>query len=155
MERQGNNLGLSILGALLAAVVGGAIWAIIAIVSDYEIGIVAWGIGGLAGYLVYQFAKGSITALHQIIAVVGSIFGIILGKYFILGYFYNYESVSGMFQSDTMSVFADEFTVLFSGMDFVFILLAVVTAWQLPVQLMQKAVQKRPVIESPTESAAE
>jgi hypothetical protein len=150
MESTRNNLVLPIIGALLAAVVGGIVWAVIAVVTDYEIGIVAWAIGGAAGFLVSFFAKGNVTSVHQIIAVIGSLIGIILGKYFILGYYYDY-SISGIFNSETFSLFFSNFSVLFSGMDLVFVLLAVATAWQLPAKLAPK----EPVSEKSVESAAE
>jgi hypothetical protein len=150
MESTRNNLGLPIVGALLAAIIGGVVWAAIAIVTEYELGIVAWAIGGAAGYLVSYFAKGYNTTAHQVIAVVGGLIGIILGKYFILGYYLE-ESISGIFNSDVMPLFIDNITVLFSGIDIVFVLLAVATAWQLPARLAQK----NPVQDETPQSAAE
>lgn len=134
---ESKNYGLPILGALLAAIVGGVVWALIAIITEYEIGIVAWAIGGLTGYIVFYLAKGSVTSLHQVIAVIGSLIGILLGKYFILGYYYE-NSISGIFNSEVIMHFGDNISVLFGGMDIVFVLLAVVTAWQLPAQLGSK-----------------
>lgn len=154
MENEGKNLSLPIVGALLAAIIGGAIWAGIAIVSDYEIGIVAWAIGGLSGYLVYYLSKGEVAVSHQVIAVVGSLIGILLGKYFILGYYIN-DSISGIFQGESISLFVDNISVLFGGMDIIFVLLAVATAWQLPAQLSQKSRSKNPTSEPAQESAAE
>ena len=48
----------AVIGGVLAAVIGGLIWAAIAITTGYEIGYVAWAIGGLAGIGVVLFAKG-------------------------------------------------------------------------------------------------
>jgi hypothetical protein len=61
---ESKNLGLPILGAIVAAVVGGVVWALIAIITDYEIGFVAWAIGGLTAYAVFYFSKGNITSVH-------------------------------------------------------------------------------------------
>jgi hypothetical protein len=150
MQSTSNKMGLPIVGALLAAVIGGVVWAAIAIVSDYEIGIVAWAIGGAAGYLVAHFAKDNITSVHQIIAVVGSLIGIILGKYFIIGYYYE-ESISGIFNSEVITLFVDNLSISFSGMDIVFVLLAVATAWQLPARLGQKRSEEEQTVRASAE----
>lgn len=48
----------AIAGGILAALVGGLVWGLIVIVTDYEVGFVAWGIGFLAGIAVVRFAGG-------------------------------------------------------------------------------------------------
>ncbi len=128
---QENKIGLSILYALLGALIGGIIWGLIAVLFDYELGLVAWAIGGLTGYAVVLAAKGSVTQSHQIIAVITSLIGIILGKYFSFGYWFN-EGFEGMFDSMTFAYFRAYFFDLFGGMDIVFVLLAIITAWQIP-----------------------
>lgn len=126
-----NKIGLPILYALLGAFIGGIVWGLIAVLFDYELGLVAWAIGGLTGYAVVFAAKGSVTQLHQIIAVVTSLIGIILGKYFSFAYWFN-EGFQGMFDFLTFDYFGGYFFDLFGGMDIVFVLLAIVTAWQIP-----------------------
>ncbi|MDR0270442.1 hypothetical protein [Paenibacillus sp.] len=135
---EGNKIVLPILGALLAAVVGGAAWAAIVALTNYELGIVAWAVGGLAGFTVAKLANKQISAAHQVIAVIASLIGILLGKYFTVGYLYT-ESISGIFDSEVMTVFKENFSELFKAMDIVFIVLAVATAWQLPRKLANKA----------------
>ncbi|MDQ0091997.1 steroid 5-alpha reductase family enzyme [Paenibacillus anaericanus] len=134
-----NKIGMSVIGALLAAIVGGAVWALIAITTEYELGIIAWAIGGLAGYAVSYFAGKRTSVTIQLIAVIASVLGILLGKYFIVAYFYNYESFNGMFSSEVFSFFKETFVELFEIMDLVFVAFAVVTAWQLPNKLANKA----------------
>ena len=133
-----NKIGMPMIGALLAAIVGGAVWALIAIVTEYELGIIAWGIGGLAGYAVSYFAGKKTSTTLQVIAVIASILGILLGKYFIIGYIF-YESLSGIFSSEVFTFFTANFMELFEIMDLVFVAFAVVTAWQLPNKLANKA----------------
>lgn len=128
---QENKIGLPILYALLGALIGGGIWGLIAVLFDYELGLVALAIGGLTGYAVVFGAKDSVTPLHQIIAVITSLIGIILGKYFSFGYWFN-EGFEGMFDSFTFAYFREYFFDLFGVMDIVFILLAIVAAWQIP-----------------------
>jgi len=138
MKLESNKIVLPVLGALLAAVVGGAAWAAIVALTDYELGIVAWAVGGLAGFAVAKLANKQITAVHQVIAVIASLIGILLGKYFTVGYLYT-ESISGIFQSEVMTIFQENLSSLFSTMDIVFTALAVVTAWQLPKKLANQA----------------
>jgi fucose permease len=139
-----NKIVLPILGALLAAIIGGAIWAVIAVVTDYELGLIAWGIGGLAGYAVVLFSNRQTSQIHQIIAVIASLIGILLGKYFIFSYIIN-DGFEGVFNSEIINLFKDNISDFFGGMDIVFVLFAVVTAWKLPSQMSNQ------VIQSPTQ----
>ncbi|MNE36302.1 hypothetical protein D3C80_1301080 [compost metagenome] len=82
-----------------------------------------------------------ITPVHQIVAVLASLIGVLLGKYFTFSYFVNL-GYSGMFESVTFSAFTENFTLMFGAMDIVFVLLAVVTAWQLPVKLAANKANK-------------
>lgn len=128
---QENKVGLPILYALIGALIGGIIWGLIVVLFDYELGLVALAIGGLTGYAVVFATNKSVNQSHQIIAVITSLIGIVLGKYFAFGYFFN-EGFEGMFDSVTFSFFTEFFFDLFGFMDIVFILLAVITAWQIP-----------------------
>lgn len=142
---QNSKIVLPVLGALLAAIIGGVIWALIAVLTEYEIGLVAWAIGGLTGYAVFIFANKQTNQIHQIIAVVASLIGIVLGKFFMISYFLN-DGFDGMFSSYSFTVFQDEFTNLFAGMDIVFVVLAVVTSWQLPSKMSnRKAASEQPI----------
>jgi len=134
---ENNKIVLPIIGALLAAVIGGAIWAVIVVLTDYEIGLVAWAIGGLAGYLVAVFASRRTNQVHQVIAVIGSLLGILLGKFFMFSYVVN-DGFNGMFESEIITLFKENFTEFFGGMDIVFVVLAVLTAWQLPARLSSR-----------------
>lgn len=128
---QETKVGLSIIYALLGALFGGIIWALAAILFDYELGLIALAIGGLTGYAVVFAAKDSVTNSHQIIAVITSLIGIILGKYFSFGYFFS-GGFEGIFNSITFAYFRTYFLDLFGGMDIIFVLLAIITAWQIP-----------------------
>lgn len=127
---------MPVLAALLAAIIGGVVWALIVVVTEYEVGIVAWAIGGLAA-LAVSFSAKKITPVHQIIAVVASLLGILLGKYFVYGYYLigETEGIMSMFHMEVIRMFPQFFSALFGGMDIIFVLLAIVTAWQLPVKL--------------------
>jgi hypothetical protein len=131
----------AVTGGLLAAIVGGIVWGLIVILTDYEVGFVAWGIGFLAGFLVVRFAGGRKGVPLQAIAIVSSLVGIVLGKYVAYVYFIKEavrEQVSdeaadsiGYFDTDVMSAFREDFSDVFSGYDLLWAGLAIFTAWRM------------------------
>ena len=130
-------LGPGIAGGLIAAVVGGFLWGLIVIVTEYEIGIAAWGIGFLAGFAVVRFAGGAKGGPLQLVAVVSSVLGILIGKYISYAYFFR-QALSdrfgidvSYFDSDIFRAFRENLGDVFGGFDLIWAGLAVVTAWQL------------------------
>jgi uncharacterized integral membrane protein len=131
----------AVAGGLLAAIVGGAVWGLIVILTDYEVGFVAWGIGFLAGFLVVRFAGGRKGAPLQVIAIASSLVGIVLGKYIAYVYFIKEavrEQVSeeaadsiGYFDTEVMRAFREDFSNVFSGYDLLWAGLAIFTAWRM------------------------
>ena len=63
----------AIAAGVVAALVGGIVWGLIAKFSDYEIGIVAWGIGCLAGTAVVFATRGAKGLPLQAIAIVSAL----------------------------------------------------------------------------------
>jgi chromate transport protein ChrA len=139
MQLEKNNIGMPLFGGLLAAIIGGVVWALIAITTSYELGIIAWGVGGLAGFIVAITAAKRINPVHQIIAVVASLLGILLGKYLLFSYYFNGETLDGLFDSEVITTFQENLQAMFQGIDIVFVVLAVLTAWQLPKKLAKSA----------------
>jgi hypothetical protein len=131
----------AVAGGLLAAIVGGIVWGLIVILTDYEVGFVAWGIGFLAGFLVVRFAGGRKGVPLQAIAIVSSLVGIVLGKYIAYVYFIKEavrEQVSeeaadsiGYFDTDVMRAFREDFSNVFGGYDLLWAGLAIFTAWRM------------------------
>lgn len=131
----------AVAGGILAAIVGGIVWGLIVILTDYEVGFVAWGIGFLAGFLVVRFAGGRKGVPLQAIGIVSSVVGIVLGKYIAYAYFIKEavrEQVSkeaadsiGYFDTDVMSAFREDFSDVFSGYDLLWAGLAIFTAWRM------------------------
>jgi hypothetical protein len=94
----------------VAALIGGGVWAGIAIATGgFEIGYVAWGVGLLCGFAVSKLGRGHGT-IFQVMAVVCSLVGIGIGK------------VATVVSTGMLSV---------SLVDIVFVLLAVASAWQM------------------------
>src|SRR5699024_2954234 len=148
-----DNLGLSAIAAIVAAIVGGIVWAVIAITMYSELAIVAWGIGGLAGYAVSLPSKDNMSGIYKIVAVLASFFGIVLCKYI----FFSNQFRGGLFDSYTINVFFKNLGLYFGAMDILFVILAVVTAWQIPSQFNapKETELTEDMIESETESVDE
>ena len=131
----------AVAGGVLAALVGGIVWGLIVIVSDYEVGIVAWGIGFLAGFLVVRFAGGRKGVPLQAIAIVSSLVGIVIGKYIAYVYFlkeFVREQIGdeaaddiSYLDGDVISLFRDDLSNVFGGYDLLWAGLAVFTAWRM------------------------
>ena len=133
----------ALLGGLIAAGLSGAVWAAIAVWTGYEIGYVAWGVGLLCGLGVVMMSQGKRGLPLQIIAVVTSVLGIVIGKYGMFQHFFQ-ESLVGMengaalaaeytlFSGKMMQVFAASLPSMAGGFDLLWVGLAVFTAWGIP-----------------------
>ncbi|RAW10206.1 hypothetical protein DC345_29525 [Paenibacillus taichungensis] len=137
-EKQGIKIGMPIVGGLLAAVVGGIVWAVIAAMTERELGLIAIVIGALTGYAVVLFSNKRIATVHKAIAVIFALIGILLGKYLTVVYFTSelFSDASMLdlvFDGEMVSAFVETFTDYFSEpVDLLFIVLAIVSAWQIP-----------------------
>jgi hypothetical protein len=127
----------AIAGGILAALVGGFVWGLIVIVTDYDVGFVAWGIGFLVGIAVVRFAGGRKGAPLQTVAVLLSLLGIVTGKYISFAYFFK-KAVDDRFGVDLsyfdsiiFTTFRENLGDVFGGFDLLWAGLAIVTAWRL------------------------
>lgn len=129
-------------GGILAAIVSGAIWALIVRLTEYEIGFMAWGLGVVVGAAVVMFARGRRGLGLQIVAVLASIFGIVVGKYLILVYLLHqmtlkehgaHGAAAITYWSPKVMQFVFPRLLSFaSPYDALWVILAVVTAWKIP-----------------------
>ncbi len=136
-------------GAVLASIVGGIIWGLIVIATNYVIGYMAWGMGWLAGFAVVTLSKGKKGLPFQVIAVLSSLLGIVVGKYIIFYHFlkqdvvkeYGAEAASNVaiLSGKVMQIFIDDIGSTLSGYDLLWVALAVMTAWKIPKGLGIKA----------------
>ena len=142
-EFSGGALVPGILGGFLAALIGGAAWAGIAIATEYELGILAWGIGLICGLGVVLFTRGKKGFPLQLVAVVTSVLGIVMGKYGMFYYFFhqgimqeeNGAAVAleyGLLSGNMMQVFVQTLPEMVSPYDLLWVGLAVFTAWGIP-----------------------
>jgi hypothetical protein len=77
------NTGRTILVGIVAAVVGGAGWALIVLVTGYEVGYVAWGIGLLVGFAMARTTDMRSKGLGLVAAGL-AVVGLLVGKYLII-----------------------------------------------------------------------
>ena len=108
------------------------VWAFIVKISDYEVGVAAWGIGFLVGSAVVLAARRRKTTALAAIAVVAALVGILLGKYLSFVFIARDEldESFGFLSRDTWNLFMDNKGIVFSFWDVLWIGLAVVTAWR-------------------------
>ena len=127
----------AVAAGLVAAIVGGIAWGVIVKLSDYEVGIVAWGIGFIAGTAVVLATRGAKGPRLQVIAVACALIGILLGKYLSYALIVQEDAESfgqsiGLFSGDMFSFFRDDLDAVFGLFDLLWTGLAVFTAWRIP-----------------------
>jgi hypothetical protein len=132
----------ALVGGGLAAIVGGVIWGLIVVATEYEIGFMAWGIGLLSGFAVLLFSKGRRGTPLQIIAVLSSVLGIAVGKYVTFFHFFKeavlkkygaeFASNVSIFSEEVIYIFIDGIGSMVSGFDILWVILAVITVWRIP-----------------------
>lgn len=129
-------------GGMLMAVLGGAIWAALATLSQVEVGFLAWGIGAACGFAVVVAARGRRGVAMQTIAVVSSIFGFLLAKYGT--FFYSLKQLfiqelglasvldMTMFSTAIVGIFLESLPSMLNPWIALWVMLAIVTAWIIP-----------------------
>ena len=75
-----NRLG-ALAGGVIAGSIGALVWAAIAYFTGYEVGWVAWGVGGLVGFGVVLGNSGNRSRAAGIIAVVITVMALMAAKY--------------------------------------------------------------------------
>jgi hypothetical protein len=138
--RQGD-LRKAIFGGAVAATVGGLLWGFIATATNFVIGYMAVGLGMLAGGAVVIFSGRRGRPL-QAVAVLASVLGIALGKYYIFGHVlrqmvgerYGAEIASrvSMLSWPTFRLFLESVPATFTEYDALWLALAIVAAWRIP-----------------------
>ncbi len=130
------------LGGIIAAVTCGVLWGLIVIITEYEIGFMAWAVGLVVGFSVILFSGGKRGLPLQVIAVASSIFGIIIGKYLTFFYYlkvmveeeHGKEAASSLsvLSGDVIQFFFENIISMSHPLDLLWIFFAVVTAWRIP-----------------------
>lgn len=129
-------------GGMLMAVLGGAIWAALATISEVEVGFLAWGIGAACGYAVVKAAKGRRGLAMQLIAVASSVFGFLLAKYGT--FFFSLKQLfieelglasvldMTMFSTAILGIFLETLPSMLNPWIALWVMLSIATAWLIP-----------------------
>ncbi len=73
----------AVFAGLIAAVVGGIVWAVIVVVTGYEVGWVAWAVGGVVGLTMAAVTPVRSRSLGMRAAVLAAV-GLLVGKWLIV-----------------------------------------------------------------------
>jgi hypothetical protein len=120
--RDNQNLGLAILGGLGAAALGAVVWGVITAVSNYQLGIIAVGIGFLVGFVVRNFGKG-IDLQFGIVGGFMSLLGCVAGNALVICIILSQESGLGIFEvieRMELEILLDWMKQSFNAMDLIF-----------------------------------
>ncbi len=128
---------LALAAGLVAAVIGGVLWGLIVKWANYEVGIVAWAIGFLAGTAVVTVTRGARGSALQGIAVASALLGILIGKYLSFAFVLQDQASAqgidiGVFSSEMRTLFQDNLGDVFGLFDLLWVGFAVFTAWRIP-----------------------
>jgi hypothetical protein len=131
----------ALIGGIGAAIISGILWGLLVILTGYEFGFAAWGVGFLCGYGVLLLTKGKKGAPLQGIAIVSSLLGIFIGKYITFFHFLK-EAISteygaeiageiSLLSKNLITLFINHLDAVISGFDLLWIGIAITTAWKL------------------------
>ena len=137
----GADLALALVGGSSARSSAASCWGYLVKTTKTELGIVAIGVGVLAGFGVTLLARGKRGRAFQVIAALAALVGILWGKYF--GFVTRRPRRPGervRSPGDTLPLFSGDDLLpvqrrvldLFSGFDVAWIVFAVYTAWRIP-----------------------
>jgi len=124
------------LAGAVAALVGAGVWALVTILTGYQIGFMAIGVGFLVGLAVQFFGKG-ISKTFGVMGAALALIGCLLGNYFTVVHFVSEAEGLGFF--DTLSqinpaAIPELMMVTFSPMDLVFYGIAVYEGFKLSIR---------------------
>ncbi len=136
------NLMVALGFGIVAALIGGALWAVIAVVTKMAIGYVAVGVGYLAGYGVVMGAGKKKSFQLQVVAAGCAVLGLLFGKYFIFAHAI-IQSTGNSQGADTaeklsyfdpllFQVFFQFASKMLSPWDILWVVFAIGVAWGMP-----------------------
>lgn len=138
-QQAGARIVPALLGGLAAAVLCGAAWTLMVVITDLEIGYAAIGVGFATGYGVLLGARRRKGMPLQWIAVGCALLGLLLGKYFTLVH----AIVTHAKPEDGLSWFDSRLPALFVAMlpqmldpfDALWAVIALRGAWRIPAPM--------------------
>ncbi len=130
---EGNqNLSMGIIGGIIAALIGACAWATVTVLTNYQIGWMAVGVGFLVGYAVRVFGKG-LSKIYGYVGATLALTGCLAGNLFsICASISNQEAIPFF---DLMSrlkpiIIVDLMKATFHPIDLLFYAIAVYTGYR-------------------------
>jgi signal peptidase I len=128
------NYGAALFAGVVAAVLGGTAWGLVAKWTSYETGVLALGIGLLTAFAVYRASGGRRGTELQVIAVGTALLGILIGKYLTFAFVTqdvesDFGAHVGVFSGEMLRLFRDGLHDIFGRFDLLWIGLAAAAAW--------------------------
>lgn len=120
------------------AAIGAAVWAAIVVLTNFEVGYVAVGVGFLAGVGVKFGAGKARNQMLQVAAALLAVGGLVLAKYFIFAHFVSQIVLEdgggtiGWFDPGLIQAFPGALMEISSPFDILWIVLAVSAAYRVP-----------------------
>lgn len=120
--REEQNLVMGSMAGLVAAVSGAAVWAGVTVMTEYQIGWIAVGLGFLVGVAVRAMGKG----IDQVFGVIGAtlaLFGCVLGNVFTIAWYVSAQtgaSLLGVLMELDIELTIELIIETFQVMDIVF-----------------------------------
>jgi len=127
------SLGGGFLAGVAAALVGAGAWALVTVVTGYQIGFMAIGVGFLVGLAVQFFGKG-ISKVFGAMGAALALVGCLLGNYFTVVHFVGEAESLGFFDTLTRikpAAIPELMAMTFSPMDLIFYGIAVYEGYKL------------------------
>lgn len=145
-QPEGKHYPIAAVGGLVGAFLGAAVWAGIAIITDFEVGYVAILVGFLAGLGVKLAAGKKRSQGMQIMAAALSILGLLIAKYMIFAHVLVKIAAEGgteigYFDPVIFEIFPSALKEMLSPFDALWLILAVGAAYRVP-QPSQIALQQ-------------
>jgi len=135
------NLPMGVLAGLAAAAVGAGAWALVTVVTNYQIGWMAIGVGFLVGWAVRLAGKGTGTAFRVVGAALslgGCVAGNLLTGCVIAARHLNVP-MTALVAGLTPVVALDMLSAMFSPMDLLFYALAVYQGYRFSIEATAEA----------------
>jgi hypothetical protein len=132
----GSGLLFAVGGGVVAAVLCGAAWTAMVILTNMEIGYAAVGVGLATGYGVLLGAGKKKGFNLQVVAVLCAVLGLILGKYFTVAHviLHQVKEAEGLsyFDQRLFPIFVEVLPQLLSPFDALWAFIALRIAWRIP-----------------------
>ena len=133
-QAQAASLPMALAGGVLGAIVCGAAWAAMVVITNLEIGYAAVGVGFVTGWGVLLGSRKKKGRNLQWIAVACSVLGLLIGKYFIVAHFAIKGSGAdlSLFDPRLVKVFFKVLPDTLSPFDALWAFIALRMAWRIP-----------------------